>query len=585
MAMLVGTGVERTEDLRFLRGRGCYIDDVEMPSMAHAAVLRSPAAHARIRRIDATAARAMPGVIAVLTFADIAATAKPIPVRIYKLPGFERFLQMPLAESKVRYVGEPVALVVAESPALAEDALELIEVDYDILDPVIDLATARGESHLHETVGTNIASNYTVAMGDAEVAFRDADYTRRETFRCHRHTAVPLETRGLLAVWDEPAQHLQVWGAAKVPFANRAILAGMLGLPNTAVDLLEVDVGGSFGVRGEFYPEDFLVPYAARLLKRPVKWIEDRREHLSATNHSREMDCELEIACRKDGTILGLRGHLMADMGAYVRTNGGVVAGMSIQFLPGPYRVPNFTCELTAFVSNKTPVGTYRGPGRFESSFFRERLIDMAAADLGIDAAVLRRQNLYTSAELPRGVGDLVPGEAEHEFDSGDFPAVLDRALEEIRWEDKKALQGREIDGWYHGIGLGCFVESGGAGPRENAKLRLEKDGTISLFTGCSASGQGHETIFAQICADTLSLPLDTFKVYHGSTTYLDEGFGTYHGRAAIMGGSAVLDKLRGGQAGPAEQRPHLGRWTLFDGEGRQGCRSHGSCRRQRTAH
>jgi len=542
MGPLVGRAVERTEDLRFLKGKGQYIDDVDMPGMAHAVVLRSPIAHARIRQIDASAARALPGVIAVLTFADIAETAKPIPVRIYKLPGFERFLQMPLAETKVRYVGEPVALVIAETPHIAEDALELIEVDYDLLGPVVDLASARQESHLHEAVGSNIASNYTVSMGDPETAFQDADYRRREKFRCHRHTAVPMETRGLLAAWDESTGRLQVWGAAKVPFANRAILAGMLGLPNTAVDMIEVDVGGSFGVRGEFYPEDFLIPFAARLLKRPVKWIEDRREHLSATNHSREMDCELEIACRKDGTILGMRGHLMADMGAYVRTNGGVVAGMAIQFLPGPYRIPNFACELTAFLSNKTPVGTYRGPGRFESSFFRERLLDMAAADLGMDAGEFRRINLYTSEELPRGVGDLVPGEAEHAFDSGDFPVPLQRALEEIRWNELQPLQGKEIDGWYHGLGFGCFVESGGAGPRENAKLRLEPDGKISLFVGCSATGQGHETLFAQICADVLSLPMDRFQVFHGSTTYLEEGFGTYHGRAAIMGGSAVLD-------------------------------------------
>jgi carbon-monoxide dehydrogenase large subunit len=542
MTPLVGSPVERTEDLRFLTGRGEYVDDLVLEGMVHAAILRSPIAHARIETIDPSAALALPGVLAVYTFADIATLAKPIPIRLGPLPGFDRFLQFPLASDKVRYVGEPVALVVAQSAYVAEDALDLVAVAYEELPPVVDWEGAlAGAGMLHEAAGTNVASSYAVGRGDAEAAFRDADYVRAETFRCHRHGAVPMETRGLLAAWDAQTGRLQVWGAAKVPFFNRAALAAMLDLPKSAIDLIEVDVGGGFGVRGEIYPEDFLVPFAARALGRPVKWIEDRREHLLSTNHSREITCELAIACRRDGEILGLRGRIMADIGAYVRTNGGVVPSKAAQFLPGPYRIGNFACEVNAHLSNKTPVGTYRGPGRFEANFFRERLMDMAAADLGIDPATFRRRNLVTAAELPYDIGKLVPHEDASAYDSGDFHATYERALTEIRWTERQAVQGRAIDGWYHGIGLACFVESGGAGPQENARLVVEPDGRVSIYVGSSNLGQGLETVFAQICGDALGVPMERLRVFHGSTTYLDAGWGTYHSRAVVMGGSAVL--------------------------------------------
>lgn len=539
---LIGSPVERREDFRFLTGCGQYIGDLFLEGMAHAAILRSPSAHARLKSIDVAEARAMPGIVAVYHFADIAEVAKPIPIRLYPLPGFERFLQLPLASDKVRYVGEPIALVIAETAYLAEDALERISVEYEELPGVVNWDSSNGPCLIHEAAGTNIAMRYEVVKGNPDAQFEKADYARREKFHAHRHSAVPLETRGLVSAWDEKTQHLRVWGATKVPFANRRILAEMLGLPKTAVDLIEVDVGGGFGVRGEFYPEDFLIPFAAKTLGRPIKWIEDRREHLMAANHSREVDCELEIALRSDGTILALRGRVAADMGAYIRTNGGVIPVKAAQFLPGPYRVEHFRCEVVAYVTNKTPVGTYRGPGRYEANFFRERLIDMAAADLRIEPVALRRRNLIDAAEMPYDLGKLVPGEGNTAYDSGDFPLVFDRALKEIRWDELKIQQGRKIDGWYHGVGLASFVESSGAGPKENARLRVEPDGSVSVFVGSSSLGQGHETSFAQICGDVLGLPLERIRVFHGSTTYLDEGFGTYHGRAAVMGGNAVFD-------------------------------------------
>ena len=282
----------------------------------------------------------------------------------------------------------------------------------------------------------NRAVRYEAKFGDADAAFAKAEYTRKEKFACHRLTGLPLETRGQIAEWN--AGRLTVFGATKVLFFNRRILAPMLGVTEAEIDMIEVDVGGGFGVKGEFYPEDFLIPFAARLVGRPVKWIEDRREHLTATNHSREVDCEVEIACKRDGTILAMRGHIAADMGAYIRTNGGVVPAKAGQFLPGPYRIKDVALTVEAFVTSKTPVGTLRAPGRFEANFFRERMLDLVAADLGLDAMEFRRRNLIKEAELPFHTGKLVPYEPETEFDTGDYHVTFERAVSEIGWEQNK---------------------------------------------------------------------------------------------------------------------------------------------------
>jgi carbon-monoxide dehydrogenase large subunit len=540
---LVGQEIERTEDVRFLTGTGTFVDDYRPAGLVHAAFIRSSVAHGVIRTIDAAAARALDGVHAVFTTADVGADIPRIPLRLAPIAGFERYLQPVIADRKVRYVGEPIAIVLAESRALAEDALETIDVAIEPLPAVADCRAAQADATLlFEHNGSNVATRYTSGFGDADAAFASAEYVRTEHFHAHRHTAVPLETRGLVAQWDAAAGRLIVHGAAKVPFFNRRALAKMMDLPEQAIDLIELDVGGGFGVRGEFYPEDFLVPFAARKFGRPVKWVEDRREHLMAANHSREIDCELEIACRRDGTIVGLRGRLYGDMGAYIRTNGGVVPAKAAQFLPGPYRIPNVKFEVVACVTSKTPTGTYRGPGRFEANFFRERLMDMAARDLAIDPVAFRRRNLVTKAELPYSIGRLVPYETESSFDTGDYAAALDKCLEAFDWEAKQPLQGRCIDGRHHGLGLACFVESGGAGPREQARLVLEPDGSVTVNVGSSALGQGLETAFAQIAGDALSLPIQSLRVRHGSTTLVDEGFGTYASRAVVMGGSAIVD-------------------------------------------
>lgn len=539
---LIGQPVNRTEDLRFVRGAGQFVDDLQREQMLHAVVLRSGVAHGRIRHLDVSGARRLKGVHAVITAAEIGTAIPFIPLRLAVLPEYKPYLQPVIARDKVRYVGEPVAVVVASTQALAEDALEAIELDIEPLPALHDRASAScDDTLLFEESGTNRALRYAVSFGDADAAFAKAEYTRRETFRCHRLTALPLETRGLIAEWDSTKTRLIVNGATKVLFFNRRVLAPMLGIAEADIDMIEVDVGGGFGVRGEFYPEDFLIPYAARQVGRPVKWIEDRREHLTATNHSRDVECEIEIACKRDGTILGLRGNIVSDMGAYIRTNGGVVPAKAAQFLPGPYRIRDIAIIVEVLMTSKTPVGTMRAPGRFEANFFRERLLDMVAHDLALDPMEFRRKNLLTEAELPYFSGKLVPYEADTEFDTGDYHAGFERALHEIGWAEKKSLQGALVDGRYHGLAAVPFIESSGSG-KENARLVIEEDGSVTVFVGSSVLGQGLETTLGQVAAETLKCDFAKVRILHGSTTYVSEGFGTFASRSMVVGGSAVMD-------------------------------------------
>jgi carbon-monoxide dehydrogenase large subunit len=358
-----------------------------------------------------------------------------------------------------------------------------------------------------------------------------------------------MEPRGLLATWDDAQQHLTLYGAAKVAFLNRRMLAKQMGLPESAIRMVENDVGGGFGARGEFYPEDYLIPFAARLTGRPVKWIEDRRENLLATNHARDAEGELEIACDRAGTILALRGHVLTDQGAYIRTNGPTAARNIAQVLTGPYRIPNVHIDVSLMMTNKTPSGTYRGPGRFEADFFRERLFDIAAGELGIDRVEFRRLNLIAESEMPYQLPTVEPLNIASETDSGDYRSTLDRCLEEIDWTARSSVQGKLLDGRYHGTAIGCYIEGGASGPKESARLVLEADGKVSVYVGSSSIGQGLETVCAQIAADALGLPLDGISgVFHGSTDHVSEGYGAYSSRSVVMGGNAILaaaDKLR----------------------------------------
>ena len=547
---LIGSPIERLEDMRFLRGRGQYVDDLAFDRMIHAVILRSPVAHGRIRSIDKSAALRLSGIHGVITAADIGSSIPIVPLRQDGSDELKPFLQPVIADRKVRYVGEPIAVVLADSPARGEDALEHVAVEIEPLRAVVDAAMAgTGESLLFEQAGSNLALTLTGLRGDCESALRKAAYTRREHFKVQRHGAVPMEPRGLLATWDDAQQHLTLYGAAKVAFLNRRMLAKQMGLPESAIRMVENDVGGGFGARGEFYPEDYLIPFAARLTGRPVKWIEDRRENLLATNHARDAEGELEIACDRAGTILALRGHVLTDQGAYIRTNGPTAARNIAQVLTGPYRIPNVHIDVSLMMTNKTPSGTYRGPGRFEADFFRERLFDIAAGELGIDRVEFRRLNLIAESEMPYQLPTVEPLNIASETDSGDYRSTLDRCLEEIDWTARSSVQGKLLDGRYHGTAIGCYLEGGASGPKESARLVLEADGKVSVYVGSSSIGQGLETVCAQIAADALGLPLDGISgVFHGSTDHVSEGYGAYSSRSVVMGGNAILaaaDKLR----------------------------------------
>jgi aerobic carbon-monoxide dehydrogenase large subunit len=541
----VGQGVQRVEDERLLKGEGQYIADLRREGMLHAVVLRSSVAHGVLRRIDAANARAMPGVRGIITAAEIErvlGAVPKIPLRQDAVESVVPFLQPVIAKDKVRYVGEPVALVLADTRAQAEDAMEAIELDIEPLPAIAgtDDAEGSGTRLFHDQ--RNCALVLAGVRGDVQAAFANAPYRRRERFIVHRHTAVPMETRGSLAEWDREKKRLTVWGATKAPFLCRRILAPLLGMPEADISMVENDTGGSFGVRGEFYPDDFLIPFAARQLGRPVRWIETRSEHFVSCNHSRQADCEIELACARDGTILGMRARARTDVGAYVRTNGVTPSRNMAQVSTGPYRIPHVRFEVAMMLTNKTPVGTYRAPGRFETDFFRERLFDLAAADLGIDRVEFRRRNLVSKEEMPYPLPTIEPTGAKSECDSGDYRSALERCLHDFRWAEKAKLNGQLIDGRYHGSAIGCYIEGGASGPREGARIVLNSDATFSVYTGSSANGQGLETVFSQIAADALGVPMNRIRgVFHGSTEYVKEGFGAFASRSIVMGGSAII--------------------------------------------
>lgn len=543
----VGAPVERIEDLRLLTGNGRYVDDLHREGLLHAVIVRSSVAHGRIKAVETAAAKAMPGVRAVYTGHDVAGDMNgkvpTIPLRLAPMPELMPFEQFVIALDKVRYVGEPVAIVIADSQAQAEDAADRVDLDIEPLPVVANCsAAARDESLLFDAHGTNVAITYAARKGDAKRNFGPDVYVRKETFGVQRHSGITMETRGLLAEWEPDKNKLTVFGAAKVPFSTRAMLAPMMGLPPESIDMIENDVGGGFGVRGEFYVENFLVPFAARKLGRPVKWIEDRRENLLGSNHSREIDCELEIVCERGGRVLALRGAAFVDCGAYMRANATVPSRNVAQFMSGPYDIPNIHIESTVYLTNKAPIGTYRGPGRFEADFFRERLFDIAARELGIDPVEFRRVNLVKPAQMPFPLATVNKPDKSEALDSGDYQITLERCLTEFGWEAKRGLQGRLIGGKYHGIAVGCFIEGGAAGPKETARIEIEEDGHITVYVGSTAVGQGLVTVITQIAADALDVPMERIRILHGSTTYLKEGFGSYHSRSTVMGGSAVLN-------------------------------------------
>jgi carbon-monoxide dehydrogenase large subunit len=548
----IGRPMRRTEDARLLTGRGKYAADFRAPGMLHAAVLRSPHAHASLGAIRTRDALALPGVAAVVTSQDLGDIGR-IPVRLGPRPSIVACLQPPLARDKVRYVGEPVAFVVAESRYLAEDALEAIQVGYEPLPTVADArrAVEPGAPLLHEAIASNVVATLDTRRGDAEAALASAHTRVRERFAVQRHTGVPMETRGLSAAFDPGTGVLRLWGVAKVPHFNRRVLADLLGHPEHLIHFVEMEVGGGFGIRGEFYPEDLLVPWAAMRLRRPVQWIEDRREHLMAANHSRQQWHETELGFDRDGKIVALVDRFLTDMGGYIRTHGVLVPELTGALLPGPYRIPNYLSEIRCVLTNKTPTGTYRGPGRFECTFVRERLMDIAAARLGIDPLALRRRNFVTPAEMPYEVGGASLNQRTV-YDCGDYASALDKALEALGYEAARREQAEaRRQGRYVGIGVASLVEKAGLGPWEYARVEIDATGHVALYSGVAAVGQGIDTTLAQVAADELGVPPERITVVHGDSARVPFGVGGFASRgasvalpAAAMAARKVRDKV-----------------------------------------
>jgi len=549
-AKYFGAAVARREDPRFLRGEGRYVDDIKLPGLLHAAFVRSPHAHARIRAIRADMAAALPGVFRVFAFDDLARFMKPLPLFGAVPPGLAarvdvRMKQVPqlaLCRDVVRYVGEIVAMVVAESRAVAEDGCDLVEVDYEPLPPVVDMLAAgeAGAPVIHAEWGDNVAVYFATGFGDVEAAFREADVRVRERFHIQRYVGMPIETRGVVARWDPRDQSLTTWNATQVVHFVQQGLVSALGLPPHKIRVIAPDVGGGFGTKANGYPEDLLIPAAAMTCRRPVKWTEDRREHMMGAAHARDQVHDIEIAARRDGTLLAVRDRLWVDLGAY-HSWGIVLPYNTVAHLLGPHRVPSLAVECRGVVTNKTPNAPYRGAGRPETVFAMDRIVDCLARELRMDPAELRRKNYLTAADMPYELDIPYRDGNRLVYDSGDFRANLEAALAAIDYSARRGEQtALRKAGIYRGIGISGYVEGTAIGPYEGATVRLDASGRAVVATGAASQGQGHETSFAQIAADALGIPLDWVTVVGGDTAAIPFGVGTFASRSAVNAGSSI---------------------------------------------
>jgi carbon-monoxide dehydrogenase large subunit len=532
----IGQSVSRLEDPPLVTGRGRFAGDISFPHQLHMRVVRSNHAHGKIVSIDAEAARALPGVFAVWTAADIL-DIPPIDFREGRIEKLEPYRQPVLATERVRYVGEPVAAIFAEDPYVAEDAADLVVVEIDELPVVLSATQEPGEfSSGRNTEATIVRQGY----GDVDEVFRAAEIVIELELAVGRHTGVPLETRGAIGNYDRGRDVLELHGAAKVPHRVRELLVRMLGRSPSSVHVFESHVGGGFGVRGELYPEDVLVCVAAMRLGRPVKWIEDRREHLVATNHSRQQLHRIRAAVAPDGQLLAIDNEFFHDQGAYIRTHATRVAMMACGILPGPYRLPAYRAVGHFRLTNKTPAATYRAPGRYETTFVRERLMDAIAKRLDIDPVEVRRRNAITSAEMPYERPLQALGEEIH-HDTGDYVGLLDKVLAAANWGTlQQDLARRRAAGEMVGSGIAMFVEKSGLGPTDGVKISVDTSGEVEVITGGASIGQGFETVMAQVCADMLGVDYRCVRVIHGQTDKIAEGLGAHASRATVMTASAT---------------------------------------------
>jgi carbon-monoxide dehydrogenase large subunit len=543
----MGQSVPRLEDTALLTGRALFVDDVQLPGMLHVAFLRSDDAHGLLRGIDAGAARARPGVVAVYTAADLGDYWRPGPLLVPPPPikdlVFNAATQVPLARDKVRHTGEALAMVVAESRYIAEDALEDIVVDLEPLPGVIDLETALapGAQLIHEQFGTNLAAHVHQAKGDYAAARAEAGLIITRRFRYDRGASAAIENRGVVAAWDSRAEELTVWDTTQAPIPIRNGLAAMLGLRESQVRVIAPFIGGGFGPKiMMFYPEEVLLPWAAMRLGRPLKWIEDRRENFYATTQERLQIHDAEMAVTKDGRILGVKDRFLHDTGAY-DPYGLTVPINSQCTLLGPYVVPNYDSEFTAVFTNKPIVTPVRGAGRQHGVFVMERLLDFAARDLGLDRVEIRRRNLIPPDAFPYDHEILFQDFRPLVYDSGNYPAALAKAVELIGYERfiKEEQPQHRRAGRHIGLGVVSYIEGTGIGPYEGARVTVEPSGVVRVATGVGTQGQGHFTTFAQLVAEQLGVDVDQVRVVTGDTREFNWGTGTFASRGAVVAGNA----------------------------------------------
>jgi carbon-monoxide dehydrogenase large subunit len=549
----LGAPITRNEDKRLLTGQALFVDDVELPDMLHAAFLRSQVAHARIVRVDVSAALQRPGVVAVYTARDLGDYWRPGPLLVPPPPiagiTFNQRTQVPLAKDKVRHVGEPLAIVIADNRYIAEDALADIEVELEPLPAVVDLEAALTAKAplVHEDVRSNIAAHVSQTKGDYAKAAAAADCIIKRRFHYDHGMSSPIETRGVVAQWDARANHLTIWDTTQAPVFIRNGLAGMLGLGERQVRVIAPFVGGGFGPKiMMFYPEEVLLPWAAIKLNRPIKWIEDRLEHFFATTHERGQIHDAEIALARDGKILGIKDVFLHDTGAY-DPYGLTVPINSQCTLLGPYVVPNYDSTFTAVFTTTPIVTPYRGAGRQHGVFVMERLLDFAARELGIDRAEIRRRNFIPPDAFPYDNEIIYQDFAPLEYDSGNYEPVLDKALALIGYEDfiKRDQPKLRAEGRHVGIAVVCYVEGTGIGPYEGAKVQVQANGKVSVATGIGTQGQGHFTSFAQIAADQVGVDVRDVDVVTGDTDQFYWGAGTFASRGAVVAGNAVNEAAK----------------------------------------
>ena len=522
---------------------GSYVDDIDPPGVLHAAILRSPYGHARVRRVDTSAAKAHSGVHAVYTAKDLGDFNQPAPLVVPHPQLTHGRTQRPLAVDKVCFIGEAVAMVVADDRYIAEDAAGMIEVDWEPLPAATDFRTASqaGRPLVHEDVPNNVAAHVVQVVGDPEEAFARAAHSFEESVYIERSCGSPIEARGVVAAFDPLQQSLTVWDNTQAPLTIKNGLANMLGLPEFRVEVISPDVGGGFGTKiMMFFPEEVLVPWAAVQLQRPVKWIEDRLEHFIAANQERGQEHTARVAVDAEGRILGIESAFLHDTGAYT-PYGMVVPIITVTQLPGPYKVPNYRSEFTVVYTNTPCVSPYRGAGRPHACFVMERLIDRVAREMQLDPNEVRRRNFVQPDEFPWDVGLPFQDGAATRYDSGNYPAGLDLAEKMIDVAAFRAEQATaRADGRYLGLGFAAYVEGTGIGPYEGAHVRIEPSGRVLVATGVTSQGQGHYTSFAQIAANQLGCDVADVTVVTGDTSRFNWGAGTYASRALVTAGNAV---------------------------------------------